>query len=188
MIEYKRNRKLRNSLFIFKAILFIAFSFIIIHFTALTAHAFDSGLTTQDSEIKVLTKKLSELSEYECIEFIVENDIKIPQELEGSTELGVFVKWVIETVEINSNYEFMYNYEVLHNFVESIRELVINKSVSQPTKDGQAITANTTYTLQDNTQYGAWNNNFSDYNCYIYSIGRTDVFKNPGFFQMSHLV
>lgn len=49
----------------------------------------------------------------------------------------------------------MYNYEVLHNFVESIRELVINRSVSQPTKDGQAITANTTYTLQDNMQYGA---------------------------------
>lgn len=59
---------------------------------------------------------------------------------------------------------------------------MINKSISQPTTQGQFISATTTYTLQDNTQYGFWNNNFLNYNCYIYSIGRTDVFKNPGYF------
>lgn len=53
MKEYKRNRKLRN---LSKPIFLIAFSSIIIQFTAFTAHTFESALSTQVSEIKVLTK------------------------------------------------------------------------------------------------------------------------------------
>lgn len=146
--------------------------------TALTVHA----QHWQEAEILALTENLSGLSEDECVEYIIENDIEIPLEYLDSPELGAFVKWVIEKVETNSNYDFMYNYEVLHNFVESIRDLVINKRVSQLTTPGQSNTKNAAYTLQDNTQYGGWDNNFFKYNCYIYSIGRTDVFKDPGYF------
>lgn len=38
------------------------------------------------------------------------------------------------------------------------------------------------YTLQDSTVYGSWSESFLNYNCYAYSVGRTDDFYWPGKF------
>jgi len=107
------------------------------------------------------------LSENESIEFIVENGIEIPDYLMDSPDLGGFVKWIIQSIEANPN------------FAENIKKLANNTTKTTPSS---TLTTYSSYTLQDNTQYGTWNYNFSDYNCYIYSVGRNDVFKNPGYF------
>ena len=140
----------------------------------------DSHLQTASEQAQEAA--LSEMSEEQCLDFIVEKGVAIPQEYANMPDLGGYVKWVIETVEANPQYEFAYSYSVLHDFTEDIRNTVTSE-LSQATAQGYApAAAATAYTLQDSTQYGAWSDNFSKYNCYIYALGRADIHANPGYF------
>lgn len=52
---------------------------------------------------------LSELSEDQCIEFILSAGLEIPEALSDYTSLGAFVKNVIKTVEDNPHHLFIIN-------------------------------------------------------------------------------
>jgi AMMECR1 domain-containing protein len=73
-----------------------------------------------------ITKKalLSDMTETECVEFIIQNGIEIPDGFIDDPELGALVKRIIQAVERDPNAGVAINGVVLHNFVKSIRVLV----------------------------------------------------------------
>ena len=48
-----------------------------------------------------------------------------------------------------------------------------------PSSSGRSTT---TYVLEDNIVWGAWDNDYEHYNCYAYALGLTDAFHWPGKF------
>ena len=44
------------------------------------------------------------MSEQECLEFIVQNGVTIPPEYDDLTALGAYVKKIIQTVEVYTDY------------------------------------------------------------------------------------
>jgi hypothetical protein len=73
-----------------------------------------------------ITKKalLSDMSETECLEFIIQNGIEISDKLIGHPNLGALVKRIIQAAERNPNAGAAISWDVLYNFVESIQTLV----------------------------------------------------------------
>lgn len=93
-----------------KILILVFLVFIVLRPTNIYAHTLDSDLIKLSEQIQATN--LSELSEDESIEFIVENGIEIPDYLMDSPNLGGFVKWIIQSVETNPNYQFLYSYDV----------------------------------------------------------------------------
>jgi hypothetical protein len=73
-----------------------------------------------------ITKKalLSDMSETECLEFIIQNGIEIPDGFIDDPEFGAFVKRIIQDVERYPNAGVAISWDVMHFFVESIGALV----------------------------------------------------------------
>lgn len=95
---------------------------------------------------------LSQMTEEECVEFIVDSGVEIPTDFENSAELGSIVKDMIVAVESNPEYEFVYSYNVTLDFAENIRIAVNNYYGIQGVPQGQSsIMAAAAYTLQDST-------------------------------------
>ena len=69
---------------------------------------------------------LSEMTEEECIDFILNEDIEIPNDIINNLTLGNFVKEVITRIEINPTYSFAFSYNGISEFVEQIRVAVNN--------------------------------------------------------------
>ena len=158
---------------------------IIVNSAAKNVYAAETDSHLQTVGEQTQEAALSEMSEEQCLDFIVEKGVAIPQEYANLPDLGGYVKWVIETVEANPQYEFAYSYSVLHDFTEDIRNTVTSE-LSQTTAQGDApAAAATAYTLQDSTQYGAWSDNFSKYNCYIYMLSDVQIYMRiPDIFQI----
>jgi len=119
---------------------------------------------------------LSQMTEQECIEFIVDSGVEIPVDFDNSPELGSLVKGIITDVESNSEYEFIYSYYVTLNFAESIKIAVNEYYGVQGVRQGQqgqvSTMAAAAYTLQDITFWS--NSGYMSYNCYAYSISRNE--------------
>ena len=112
-----------------------------------------------------------DLTENQCLEYIQEKGVEIPQELSGQTDIGSFVKSVIMTCVTNPDYSFHYNYFVTQEFVQDIQSVINDTYITD--NGNQVLTATTSsYTLQDSTVYS--DTNVEYYNCYAYSIGRTE--------------
>lgn len=130
------------------------------------------SLSVQATNTQITATSLLEMTDEECIDFIVGNGIEIPEDFVNSPELGSIIKSILQDIETNPNYEFAFSYYKTQVFAESIRELVINQStLLQSQETNTSIMAAAAYTLQDNTQYGSWQSNYPNYNCYSYSIG-----------------
>lgn len=130
---------------------------------------FSTSATGEDGQGELL----SEMSEEECIAFIVSKGLEIPRELLDYSALGRFVKYVITAVEVNPDKTFLINDRVLFEFANEIKNIVNlhygvynAKNYSLPEADG----ANQ---LQYSTLYGSWLSEYSGYNCYSYAIGET---------------
>lgn len=119
------------------------------------------------------TTILSELSDEECIEFIVSRGVNIPSDFINSPDLGKIVKSKIEIIEVDPSYEFHYNYDVTLNFANEIKN-VVNEfyGIEHSTTDEAISTYATEYYLQDSRFYS--NTGYMDYNCYAYAINRTE--------------
>lgn len=119
---------------------------------------------------------LSQMTEQECIEFIVDSGVEIPVDFDNSPELGSLVKGIITDVESNPEYEFIYSYYITSNFAESIK-IAVNEyyglqGVHQGQQGQSSTMAAAAYTLQDSTFWS--NSGYMSYNCYAYSIGRNE--------------
>jgi hypothetical protein len=126
------------------------------------------------------------MSENECIEFIKQYNIEIPNDYTEDM-WAPFVKEVIETVDANPDYEFAFNYTVTLEFANEIKEavnsyygIIANQTVCQPISEYSALADY--YVLQDSTAVTAWMPQFNNFNCYVYSINTPDqVWKDPGY-------
>ncbi len=146
-------------------------------FIALRPH---SGLSAHASSLPA-SYKLSEMTDEQCIEFIKDNNIEIPEEFADS---GTFVHDVIRLVEEKPNIEFTFNYNVTLNFAENIKALV-NDYYGVRESDIALFTSSADrYELKYNwvqNEYGdwvssggVWNYLWLYYNCYAYAIGETE--------------
>jgi hypothetical protein len=126
---------------------------------------------------------LSEMTENECIEFITDNEIEVPESFTDTAILGSFVQNIISRVEATPDLIFTFSHDETLFFAENIRTLVndyynvrLNRSSSTPTRGS--------YYLQDNwvqdssgnwvSNGGAWDSSWYNYNCYAYAIGQTE--------------
>ncbi len=117
--------------------------------------------------------ELSRMSEEECVAFVVESGIQIPEGFIDNPEFGGFTKSLIQTVEADPDYRFFFNYNKTLDFAESVKSLVNDYYGGIP----QAAFASTfaAYTLQYNQLAGPWENDFPYYNCYAYAIEQTEL-------------
>lgn len=128
----------------------------------------------------------STISEEESIDFVEHHNIDIPDKIENSQNLGKITSDIIKRISSDSNCVFSYNYDKMQLYAENIQEAVISYLGNN---SNIALLSTSTYTLQYNTvknssgnwvtSGGAWNAKWSNFNCYAYSINRTE---NPQYY------
>jgi len=132
------------------------------------------------------TTVLSEMTEEECVEFIIKNGVYIPKEYVDLPELGGFVKSIIQKIEADPYYMFVYGDPENQYFCESIKTLV-NEHYGAAQNRAPSAPAPTRYTLQYSTVIGPWTDDYKNYNCYAYAIGRTDVIWRQGLISLQDI-
>lgn len=158
------------------------FSIILTITLTLSASASASAVATIDSGIE----KLSDMSELECLEFIKNAGVQIPNDFEDETVWAQFVKETIQLVEECPQYPFAYGYTVTQNFAEEIQD-VVNEyyGVTVSTVSDNELQLYSTYeyySLQDSSIYCSWQESFRYYNCYAFALRRTGTSYDPGSF------
>lgn len=123
----------------------------------------------------------STISDEESINFVKYHNIDIPKKIENSPNLGSITSEIIKKVAINHGCIFTYNYGEMQLYAENIQKFVINYF---DYNYDVALLSTSTYTLQYNTvkntkgnwvtSGGAWNTKWRNYNCYAYSINRSE--------------
>lgn len=149
-------------------------------FTAfLSQNPLVSAQVQTDPDIELL----SQMTEDECFDFIIQNGIEIPVELDEPVGLKALIKKTIEVVESEPSYDFVYNFDKTQKLVEDIRELVNNYYGVTIDDNISYLSGISSYQLQYNYVYGngewrtsggEWNDKWLGYNCYAYSINRSD--------------
>jgi hypothetical protein len=134
---------------------------------------------------------LSEMTEEECLEFIIQEGVEIPNVL-ISPELGAFVKSIIQAAERNPDVSPGFGYTVMHDFAKSIRAAV---NGYYGTAQRNSLAARSVFYLEHSwvlntagvwsNSNGYWEDAWEYYNCYSYAIGRTDSKHNPGDFALT---
>lgn len=161
----------------------------VLFLTCLTqTHAMESiPLSDNTSLINTSERsQLSDMSENECIEFIKQNGVEIPNDY-NSAEWAPFVKEIICIIEEHPNYEFSYNYTVTLAFANAIKEVVNNYYGISPLENNLILTnslsSSSSASLQYSTAVAEWDEIYELYNCYIHAIGTPILERhNPGYF------
>lgn len=130
------------------------------------------------------TYDFAQMSEEDCVDFIVENGVTIPDGWINENGFGHYVQSIIQAVDDDPNYFFEYtSYSVTLEFIQNIKDLVNScKNLDMQQKSVSAMAA---YSLQDNwvkDENGNWvssggywgSDSLWDYNCYAYAIEMTD--------------
>lgn len=139
-------------------------------------------------DIDDATVPLSQLTEEECLAFIVSQGLQIPEELQEYEGIGEFVKDVIVSAENNPDVVFVYNYGVTLKFANDIKEIVNNYYGVGNEHTANMRSMRIGYSLVDSETVGVWDEIFTEYNCYAYVLGYTssptnEYFPpNPGYF------
>ena len=149
-------------------------------FLVLISSVFSMSSATVLTESKPL---LSEMSESECIAFIKENGITLPQIYDSEAEWGPFVKSCIELFETDPHAPITISYTVNAKVAREIRNVVRNyyDIVTEHIGQNTLYIRNTSSTwLEHSTVYSTWVSSFENYNCYSYALGITDAWFDPG--------
>ena len=127
---------------------------------------------------------LSEMTEQECLDFIKECGVMLPNVRENESDWGPFVKQTILLVENDPFVDFGISYTVSANLAEEIR-IVVNNYYGineQNVLAYSTVAADTATWLEDSEVYGTWDPKFKDYNCYSFSINIFDQWLDPGMY------
>ena len=129
---------------------------------------------------------LSEMSEMECLEYVKDNGVILPDFHDNESEWGPFVKKIITLVESNPYIDLGISYTVTADLAEAIRRIVneyygVGEQNINFALCGEYNVDEPTW-LEDSAVYGVWDTNFEKYNCYSYSIGIDDKAWDPGFY------
>jgi hypothetical protein len=119
---------------------------------------------------------LSSLSDEECVAFLENNGVTIPEIYDDESEWLPFIRQVIQKVEENPDAEFLFGYTVPLQFAYEIKR-VVNEYYG--TRNVACAAAWPVSALLDNTVHGIWSNEYLNYNCYAYAIGYSSA-ANPG--------
>ncbi len=127
-------------------------------------------------------KKLSEMTEEECIDFLELQGTEIPKEYIDYTELGSTVKKMIIYIEEHPEAEHIYNYTAKDELFTNVRETVLKYYDIKIENDSFIATYSATAVaaLQYSKALGIWNKNCETRNCYGYAINETGKL-NPGY-------
>lgn len=142
---------------------------------------------------------LSQMTEEESIAFVEDRNIEIPKLFQKTSQLGEFIKSIIQKIETNPNYHFTCDYVKMYRFVKAIKNAVNEYyGIDWTTYTNQSRAAQ--YVLRDSlvqnedgnwvSTGGAWDPRWAFYNCYAYAIDRfetkafekSDNFHYPGKF------
>ena len=126
-------------------------------------------------------KKLSEMTEDECINFLKSQGTEIPKEYIDYIQLGYTVKEMIIYIEEHPEAEHIYNYTAKDELFTNVRETVL-KYYDIKIENNGFISAYSTaaVTLQYSKALYSWNEGFRNYNCYGFAIDVTAII-NPGY-------
>ncbi len=126
-------------------------------------------------------KKLSEMTEDECINFLKSQGTEIPKEYIDYIQLGYTVKEMIIYIEEHPEAEHIYNYTAKDELFTNVRETVL-KYYDIKNENNGFISAYSTaaVTLQYSKALYSWNEGFRNYNCYGFAIDVTAII-NPGY-------
>lgn len=131
------------------------------------------------------------ITEEESLQFLEDHNIDIPNKFRDYSDIGSFVKGLIQLVYNNQFDDFVFNYDELQNFANEIKDNVIYYLNNQNTP----LSVSSSYSLQYNTvkdsngnwvtQGGAWYNKWKNYNCYAYAINRIE---QPQFYSSGNYI
>ena len=170
---------MKVKLSILKITIFIIFIFISFLCVNISVNAF------YDQKIY----QLSNLSEDECFQFIIDNKVTIPESLKNIEELKTIVKNIITITENSPTYNFAFNFSETKLFADEIQKVVndyynnkgVNsyKSIELETRNNYLLKNSYVYGGGEWKSYGGeWKEKWSNYNCYAYAIGRTESNKH----------
>lgn len=125
---------------------------------------------------------LSEMTEDECLEFIIDSGVTIPQSYSNSPVLKQFVKNTIICVENNLDTHFAYNYIDTLELAEAIKDVVneyygsigLNALNRDPIQIDALENSMLWYNGSWSYYHGDWKDKWSNYNCYAYAINRSE--------------
>lgn len=111
---------------------------------------------------------LSQMTADDSIDFIVQNDIEVPDGWLDEPGFGDFVQSIIQAVETDPDISFTFSYNKTVEFVESVKTLVneyngISKSSQSSTQSTQTSTQSSSSLLY-NEIAGPWQSDFPYYN------------------------
>ena len=118
------------------------------------------------------------MSESECLHFLEENGISLPDGRAETSDWGAFAQKIIREVLNDPTVEYHFNYTHAYRLANDIKQCICQKmgvaaeSGGVPTRD----------VLQYSTVYGGWQDQYEDYNCYSHVLSITNAFHNPGDF------
>ncbi len=127
-------------------------------------------------------KKLSEMTEDECINFLKSQGTEIPKEYIDYIQLGYTVKEMIIYIEEHPEAEHIYNYTAKDELFTNVREMVL-KYYNIEIENNSFISvysAKSAVTLQYSKALYSWNERFKNYNCYGFAIN-VNSWINPGY-------
>ena len=125
---------------------------------------------------------LSEMTEDECLEFIIDSGVTIPQSYVNSPVLKQFAKNTITYVENNPDAKFTYNFIDSLKLAEAIKDVVNdyydNLNIIRGSRGEITVSALENSMIWNNGSwsfyYGNYKDKWDNYNCYAYAINRSE--------------
>ena len=91
------------------------------------------------------------------------------------------IKSIIEQVELDPNWTPGYSHPATQDFAIAIVSAVNQHYSTRSARDTRGAAA--AYTLQYSAALDIWTTAYDKYNCYVYSLGKTDTtFRHPGYY------
>lgn len=159
--------KLRNKN-VFLYLLFI--NFIIVLFFLMGYGVNATYDATAEGVREEFIGSFSNKTEKECVEFILDKGITIPEDFIEDSNLGKIVKDIIIEVENDPKVEFFYNYNVTQKFAEDIKAAVLPYCNLEDNALNYSMERAVVSELPNNTMYGEWQDDYGLYNCYAYAL------------------
>lgn len=123
----------------------------------------------------------------EIIEFVKNNNIKIPRRIENSDNLGSIIRNIVSKIYEDPDFYFSYNFYEMNIFANDIKNIIceydntITQSYITRTTSSYSLQQNTVEDRNGNwvTSGGWWKSNWETFNCYAFSIDR---YENPRYY------
>ncbi len=132
-----------------------------------------SAVTSEATPLTSERERLSLLSTDAQQDFLQSQGVVVPQ------AYSEYITSLIARIEENPDHPIVISNPVTYKLSLQVKNAVNNY---YQRNIAQIPWTAVTYTLQDSTVYGNWSDSFLYYNCYAYSVGRTDSFYWPGKF------